>query len=240
MTTNTDHISFRDTRSATVRQYGTRFALFTPEDDTNYAAERHFRGSARRHINMGGDQQLNSSGFQAAQGLFAIDGISSVTMRPLEANVSRFLAFDWDDLHEDIMRVMHSADPYCMLLPHLAAPSPIRRIRLFRTRSDQVFHYALTARLFTPLHNLDAEHHLPSTSAFHQPVFTPLGSQAIKAVRRVPGVTSVTIRPFEVNVFKYDHFSFEEMHDGVLDSLRLAFPGDEIVVVEKCGLDYPY
>lgn len=228
-------ISFKDTRSATVRQYGTRFRFFTPANDSGHERERHFQGCSRRHINRGGDQELASAGWQAASGLFGIDGISYVTMRPFEVNIHRCIAFDWSELHDDIMAVLEASDPT------FAKPVPepvkcrVRRIRWFDTRSDQVRNYGLTMRLFRPLHNLNTELGMPDTIGSHDPatVYSPTVLQALRAITAIEGVTSLTVRPFEINVFKYDHFSFAEMHDRIIAALKAVFEGSEPIEVHN-------
>lgn len=227
MNATTSRVSFRDTRSATVRQYLTRFRLFTPADQSGLESERHFNGTSRLHSNMGGDTQLLQTGWRIADGLFGMDGISYITMRPFEVNLIRYPAFDWHELHGNVMRIIESADPESIALTPELSDCPRRRIRWFDTRSAQVRNYGVTSRLFTPLHSLDAERWIPGTSGDRK--FTEAGTLALDLIRRIDGVSSLTIRPFEVNVFKYDHFTFAELHDRIIAALRLLFPA------QRCG-----
>lgn len=220
-----ERVSCSDTHSNLVRQYGTRFQLFLPT--AGYSrSERAFFATSKTHPNMGGEtDQMTAAGWRAVDGIFRIDGISYLIVRPFEINVGRCSAFDWPELHDEIMHTIRLADPrsFELDLPAIAPRlQPARRIRWFDTRSDQVRHYGLTAPLFVPQHSLDNERHYRST--YHERPLLNGAQNAMEALFRINGISAITIRPFELNIFRYEHYTFNEMHAAILAAIKLAFP----------------
>ncbi len=230
MTTQSAAVIFCDTYSPTVRQYLTRYELFKLHEPG--LTERSFNGTAKVHLNNGGDQELLECGWKAASGLFAIDGISYVTMRPFEVNVHRCTAFDWTDLHGSIMDCLHAAEPTYRVAPVNQQPKPLRRIRWFDTRCGRVRHYGITTRLFTPPHDLATEINWPLMGG-RDCSWTPAGERLYEGLSTIDGVKFLNFRPFEVNIHRYVHFRFAEMHNRIIEVMRSAFEPDAAVEVHN-------
>lgn len=230
------------TRSNQVVQCDTSYRLFTPREG-EILGERHFNCTTRLHINAGGDREVAIAGWRVAEGLFRVNGISYITMRPFQANVFRALAFDWEDLHDQILYVMEAANPRFPQLgtaPRRAAP---RRICWYSLEGGRALEFGLTRRLFHPRHSLDSERHIKSARYIQEgsldadKPFLPRATAAIEALLRLDAVTSLTVHPFGVVLYLYGQDcpewseQYRKQHQAIVNILCGVFPGDAPVTV---------
>ncbi|MDR3616510.1 MAG: hypothetical protein P4L53_23320 [Candidatus Obscuribacterales bacterium] len=223
----------RSTRSISTRNYGTRFKLFTPTDGND---ELRFVGTPNLHPNLGGDRPIAPLCRQVVDDVFSVEGVTSVIVRPFEVNIIRSTAYDWEDLDQYLTYLIASADP---LLINTALPAPPalprpQRIRWFDTRSHECRHYGLTVRLFTPTHNLNTERNWPPIHGCgHEQTFTSGGAALVERLSNIDGLAHINFRAFEANVCKYDHFSWSELHEQIVDALRPCFSDSLNVQVQN-------
>lgn len=233
-----DRIRARDTNSKQIRHFGVSERL-TAADMNGY---HEYCLRDLDHLKDGTDKFLDSP--QARQTIISLlqtTGVEYVLVRPYEMNVKRAHVMSWNDLDGVILAVLQKelfGDKFVHIDDwtdeHTLNPVPCpktARIRIRHTNSREIRHFGVTERLtigqFPDYITYYPHHVVQLEDGCAQYLNSAEARSTIATLLKTPGVTSVLVRPHEINIGLASVFDWEEFQQEIVETIKTGLFANE-------------